>query len=105
MFYVFVSLFLFTYKKFDTHWYRYLHFQGGCDEGISLFLYRGNASKETITQLQGKTTGLREHGELIKVHVVPYEKLWRITADAKALMAITLYEMSKKEGLLPPLGS
>ncbi|XP_074330453.1 nudix hydrolase 14, chloroplastic [Apium graveolens] len=78
---------------------------GGCDEGISLFLYRGNVSKETITQLQGKTTGLREHGELIKVHVVPYEKLWRSTADAKALMAIALYEMSKKEGLLPPLRS
>lgn len=78
---------------------------GGCDEEISLFLYRGNVSKETITQLQGKTTGLREHGELIKVHVVPYEKLWHSTADAKALMAIALYEMSKKEGLLPPLRS
>ncbi|XP_017231967.1 nudix hydrolase 14, chloroplastic isoform X2 [Daucus carota subsp. sativus] len=75
---------------------------GGCDEEISLFLYRGNVSKETITQLQGKETGLREHGELIKVHVIPYEKLWRSTADAKALMAIALYEMSKKEGLLPP---
>lgn len=75
---------------------------GGSDEEISLFLYRGNASKETITQLQGKETGLREHGELIKVHVVPYDKLWCSTPDAKALMAIALYEMTKKEGLLPP---
>ncbi|XP_022969883.1 nudix hydrolase 14, chloroplastic [Cucurbita maxima] len=76
---------------------------GGCDEGIGLFLYRGSASKETIAELQGKETGLRDHGELIKVHVVPYEKLWRVTADAKALMAIGLYEMAKKEGLLPSL--
>ncbi|KAL3498739.1 hypothetical protein ACH5RR_041471 [Cinchona calisaya] len=76
---------------------------GGCDEEINLFLYRGNVSKEVITQLQGKKMGLREHGELIKVHVVPYQKLWRATADAKALMAIALYEMAKKEGLLPPL--
>ncbi|RVX09024.1 Nudix hydrolase 14, chloroplastic [Vitis vinifera] len=77
---------------------------GGCDEEISLFLYKGSVSKETITQLQGKKTGLRERGELIKVHVVPYEKLWRVTADAKTLSAIALYEMAKKEGLLPPAG-
>lgn len=75
---------------------------GGSDEEISLFLYRGKVSKEIITGLQGKQTGLRDHGELIKVHVVPYEKLWRTTADAKALMAIALYEMAKKDGLLPP---
>lgn len=74
---------------------------GGCDEQISLFLYRGKVDKEIITQLKGKETGLREHGELIKVRVVPYEKLWRLTADAKALVAVALYEMAKKEGLLP----
>lgn len=74
---------------------------GGCDEEMSLFLYRGNVSKEKIQQLQGKETGLRDHGELIKVHVVPYDKLWRATADAKALTAIALYEMAKRDGLLP----
>ncbi|XP_059290204.1 nudix hydrolase 14, chloroplastic [Lycium ferocissimum] len=74
---------------------------GGCDEEISLFLYRGNVSKEKIEQLQGKETGLRDHGELIKVHVVPYSKLWRATADAKALTAVALYEMAKRDGLLP----
>ena len=61
--------------------------------------------KEVITQLQGKETGLREHGEFIKVHVIAYEKLWRATADAKTLVAIALYEMAKKEGLVPPLSS
>ncbi|XP_057977144.1 nudix hydrolase 14, chloroplastic [Malania oleifera] len=75
---------------------------GGCDEELSLFLYRGHVSKDVIAQLKGKETGLREHGELIKVHVVPYRKLWRTTADAKALTAIALYEMAKREGLLPP---
>ncbi|KAL6986119.1 Nudix hydrolase 14, chloroplastic [Sarracenia purpurea var. burkii] len=78
---------------------------GGCDEEISLFLYRGRADKEIITQLHGKETGLREHGELIKVHVVAYEKLWRVTADAKTLVAIALYEMAMKGGLVPPLTS
>ncbi|KAM3343781.1 nudix hydrolase 14, chloroplastic [Capsicum galapagoense] len=70
---------------------------GGCDEEISLFLYRGHVSKEKIQQLRGKETGLRDHGELIKVHVVPYDKLWRATADAKALCAIALYEMAKRD--------
>ncbi|KAF7134731.1 hypothetical protein RHSIM_Rhsim08G0184400 [Rhododendron simsii] len=75
---------------------------GGCDEEISVFLYRGHVDKEVIVQLQGKETGLRERGELIVVHVVDYENLWRVTADAKTLVAIALYEMAKKRGLLPP---
>lgn len=58
--------------------------------------------KEIIMQLQGKESGLRDHGELIKVRVVPFKNLWRITADSKVLMAIALYEMAKREGLLPP---
>ncbi|KAB1217137.1 Nudix hydrolase 14, chloroplastic [Morella rubra] len=74
---------------------------GGCDEEISLFLYRGCVDKQIILQLQGRQAGLREHGELIEVRVVPYKNLWRMTADSKVLMAITLYEMAKREGLLP----
>ncbi|KMT12210.1 hypothetical protein BVRB_5g101570 [Beta vulgaris subsp. vulgaris] len=73
---------------------------GGCDEELSVFLFQSVVSKETIQQLQGKKTGLQEHGELIKVHVVPYAQLWRATADAKVLMAIALYEMAKRDGLL-----
>ncbi|KAK6137587.1 hypothetical protein DH2020_028667 [Rehmannia glutinosa] len=76
---------------------------GGCDEEIGLFLYRGSVDKEIIKQLQGKQTGLRDHGEMIRVHVVPYKNLWRMTADAKVLMAIALYEMAMRDGLLPPL--
>ncbi|WVZ25174.1 hypothetical protein V8G54_003718 [Vigna mungo] len=78
---------------------------GGCDEEISIFLYRGRVDKETITQLQGKETGLREHGELIKVRVVPYKKLWHTTADCKVLVAVALLEMAMKEGLLPTLST
>ncbi|RDX77502.1 Nudix hydrolase 14, chloroplastic, partial [Mucuna pruriens] len=78
---------------------------GGCDEEISTFLYRGRVDKEIITQLQGKETGLREHGELIKVRVVPYKDLWRTTADCKVLVAVALLEMAMKEGLLPPLST
>lgn len=79
--------------------------KGGCDEEISIFLYRGRVDKEIITHLQGKDTGLREHGELIKLCVVPYKKLWRTTADCKVLVAVALLEKAKQEGLLPPLAT
>ncbi|XP_021754037.1 nudix hydrolase 14, chloroplastic-like [Chenopodium quinoa] len=73
---------------------------GGCDEELNVFLCRRQVGKEIIQQLQGKKTGLQDHGEIIKVHVVPYAQLWRLTADAKVLMAIALYEMAKRDGLL-----
>jgi len=75
--------------------------QGGCDEELSLFLYCSPVKEEVITALHGKEMGLRDHGELIKVHIAPYHKLWRLTADVKALTAIALYEMAKRDGLLP----
>ncbi|KAK6158100.1 hypothetical protein DH2020_005414 [Rehmannia glutinosa] len=52
---------------------RVLPSPGGCDEEIGLFLYRGSVDKEIIKQLQGRQTGLRDHGEMIRVHVVPYK--------------------------------
>ncbi|XP_021735967.1 nudix hydrolase 14, chloroplastic-like [Chenopodium quinoa] len=73
---------------------------GGCDEELNVFLYQRQVGKEIIQQLQGKKTGLQDHGEIIKVHVVPYAQLWRLTADAKVLMAIALYEMAKRDGWL-----
>ncbi|CAA7018582.1 unnamed protein product [Microthlaspi erraticum] len=74
---------------------------GGCDEEMSVFLYRRKVEVETIRELQGKETGLREHGEFIKVRVIPYRELWRRTADAKVLMSIGLYEMAQRDGLVP----
>eukprot|EP00899_Mesostigma_viride_P005078 jgi/Mesvir1/14571/Mv05251-RA.1 len=75
--------------------------QGGCDEDIRLFLYRKEASSEVIDKLKGKLTGLRAHGEKIRLHVVPYKQLWRFTGDSKALSAIALYEMALRDKLIP----
>lgn len=69
---------------------------------MSLFLYRCRVDQGVIDALRGKEMGLRDHGELIKVHVVPYRKLWRSTADSKVLSAVALYEMAARDGLLPP---
>ncbi|CAI7786639.1 unnamed protein product [Closterium sp. NIES-53] len=73
---------------------------GGCDEGILLFLYRATVSPARIAKLQGKQTGLRHEGELIKVHVRPLDSIWRQSADCKVLAAVALYQNALKEGLL-----
>ncbi|KAG0625782.1 hypothetical protein M758_2G080600 [Ceratodon purpureus] len=74
---------------------------GGSDEEITLFLHRSHVKKEVIDSLQGLETGLRNHGDLIKVHVVPYDTLWRISPDSKVLAAIALYETALRLNLLP----
>ncbi|GJP57028.1 hypothetical protein CLOM_g16066 [Closterium sp. NIES-68] len=80
---------------------------GGCDEGILLFLYRATVSAARIARLQGRQTGLRHEGELIKVHVRPLSSIWRQSADCKVLAAVALYQNALREGLLmdefPPL--
>lgn len=75
---------------------------GGSDEAITLFLWRGRVEKEVVDGLRGRQTGLRDHGELISVHCVPYETLWRASADSKVLAAVALYEGARREGRLPP---
>uniref|UniRef100_A0A453LBE5 Uncharacterized protein n=2 Tax=Aegilops tauschii TaxID=37682 RepID=A0A453LBE5_AEGTS len=59
---------------------RMLPSPGGYDEEIGMLLYRGHVDEETIRALQGKETGLWDHGELIKLCVVPYDQLWRMTS-------------------------
>ncbi|KAI9732216.1 MAG: hypothetical protein M1834_004313 [Cirrosporium novae-zelandiae] len=70
---------------------------GGCDEFIPIFLCRKRMPKKEIEELQGKLTGLREHGEMITLKLVPLEKLWQEGGrDGKALAAWALYEGLRK---------
>jgi len=73
---------------------------GSCDEFLRLFLYRATCSKAFLESLQGKLTGLRAHGELITLEVLPFEQLWQLTPDAKTLSALTLYANLEREGRL-----
>ena len=75
---------------------------GGCDEFIRLFLFRAEVSDEKLRELQGKCTGLIDHGEIITLQVVLLEDLYRITSDVKALASILLYEKLTAEGKIAP---
>jgi len=66
---------------------------GGSDEFIRLMLHEKEVTKEELTSLQGKLTGCVEEGEKIVLELVPYEMLWRVTSDAKALSSLLLFQL------------
>lgn len=72
---------------------------GGCDEFMPIFLARKKMSREEIGDLQGKLTGLRNHGEKITLRICKVMDLWKIGArDGKTLAALALYEGLRREG-------
>jgi 8-oxo-dGTP pyrophosphatase MutT (NUDIX family) len=72
---------------------------GGSDEFIPLFLCQKRMPRKEIEELQGKLTGLRDHGEKITLKVVPLENLWKEgLRDGKTLAAWALYKGLKEEG-------
>ncbi|KAL2813257.1 hypothetical protein BJX63DRAFT_421340 [Aspergillus granulosus] len=65
---------------------------GGSDEFIPLFLCNKRLPRKDIEALQGKLTGLRDHGEKITLKVVPLKDLWKEgVRDGKTLAAWALY--------------
>ncbi|KAL4916831.1 hypothetical protein BDW62DRAFT_202325 [Aspergillus aurantiobrunneus] len=74
---------------------------GGSDEFIPLFLCDKRMSRKDIEALQGKLTGLRQHGEKITLKVVPLKDLWKEgMRDGKTLAAWALYMGLKKDNKL-----
>ena len=74
---------------------------GGSDEFIPLLLWQKRMPRKDIEELQGKLTGLRDHGEKITLKVIPLENLWKEgVRDGKSLAAWALYQGLKKEAKL-----
>lgn len=72
---------------------------GGSDEFIPIFLCQKRMARREIEALQGRLTGLRQHGEKITLKVVPLQELWREGArDGKTLAAWALYTGLRGEG-------
>ncbi|KAL3463995.1 hypothetical protein BJX64DRAFT_276179 [Aspergillus heterothallicus] len=65
---------------------------GGSDEFIPLFLCNKRLPRKDIEGLQGRLTGLRDHGEKITLKVVALKDLWKQgIRDGKTLAAWALY--------------
>lgn len=72
---------------------------GGSDEFIPLFLCQKRLPRRAIGELQGRLTGLRDHGEKITLKLVPLEELWKEgLRDGKTLAAWALYQALRREG-------
>jgi ADP-sugar diphosphatase len=72
---------------------------GACDEFIPLFLARKRLHRAEIESMKGKLTGLRDHGEKIKLKLCRLDELWKIGArDGKTLAALALYDGLKRAG-------
>ncbi|CAB9513912.1 diketo-D-gluconic acid reductase [Seminavis robusta] len=78
--------------------------QGGCDERMRLLYLEKFVTKAELDQMRNRTTGLREEGEVITLRIVPYEDVWRVSADSKAIIARFLVEQLRKEGKVPDPG-
>ncbi|KAF7118773.1 hypothetical protein CNMCM5793_008398 [Aspergillus hiratsukae] len=72
---------------------------GGSDEFIPLFLCQKRMPRKEIENLQGRLTGLRQHGEKITLKIVPLRDLWKeALRDGKTLAAWALYNGLKQDG-------
>ncbi|KAL4817132.1 hypothetical protein BDW67DRAFT_37149 [Aspergillus spinulosporus] len=74
---------------------------GGSDEFIPLFLCDKRMPRKDIEALQGRLTGLRQHGEKITLKIVPLKDLWKEgIRDGKTLAAWALYTGLKRDNKL-----
>lgn len=72
---------------------------GGSDEFVPLFLARKAMPRSEIEKMQGKLTGLRDHGEKISLKIVKLKDAWKVAGrDAKTLSALCMYDGLTKEG-------
>ncbi|KAL7555713.1 hypothetical protein ACA910_009353 [Epithemia clementina (nom. ined.)] len=77
---------------------------GGCDEVLRLFYLEKNVTLQELHDMKGRLHGLREHGEYITLRVVPMDQVWKVSGDAKAIIALFLLDQLRKEGKLPEAG-
>lgn len=71
---------------------------GGSDEFNRLFLFRKEVTKEEIATMEGKLTGVAEEGEQIKLKIIPFNDLYKVSPDAKALAALCLHDRLIQSG-------
>jgi len=87
-----------TALTYSDRWRGVYPSAGGSDEFLRLFLCTKEIGHGKLESLQGKLTGLRDHGEVITLKVVPLNDVWREAPDAKVLSALALLDGLRKAG-------
>ncbi|KAI8371164.1 hydrolase, NUDIX family protein [Choanephora cucurbitarum] len=84
-----------TEKAYGKQWRGIYTSAGGSDEFLRLFVCTKHLEKKQIDELEGKLTGLRDHGESITLKLVDLEDAWKLSPDAKLLSSLALYSRLK----------
>lgn len=79
---------------YPNHWWFSL------DEFLRLFACVKSLPSKEIDELEGKLTGLRDHGEAITLKLVKLEHAWKESPDAKLLSSLALFDALKRCGKL-----
>lgn len=67
------------------------------DEFLRLFACIKHMPRQQVQELEGKLTGLRDHGENITLKLVDLENAWKEAPDAKLLSSLALYQALKHQ--------
>ena len=59
---------------------------GGCDERCRFLYLEKSVTSDQLDAMRNKLTGLREHGEVITLRIVPMAEVWSTSMDAKAML-------------------
>ncbi|KAL0488241.1 ADP-sugar diphosphatase [Acrasis kona] len=70
---------------------------GGQDEFLKFYLYEKQVSNSFIEEINNKQTGLRDHGEVIQLSVVPFEQAHLLSPDIKVSTSLFLYSLLRKD--------
>ncbi|KAG0179942.1 hypothetical protein DFQ28_002052 [Apophysomyces sp. BC1034] len=89
-----------TELTYGNRWKGVYPSAGGSDEFLRLFVCTKYLPDAEIKALEGKLTGLRDHGENITLKVVSLKDAYQLSPDAKLLSSLTLYEMLKRNNRL-----
>lgn len=77
---------------------------GGCDEFLRILYVEKTVSTQQLQRMKGRLGGLQDEGEMITLHVVPFDDVWRVSGDSNAMCGLFLLDQLRKDGRIPAPG-
>lgn len=59
---------------------------GACDEIVRFFYLEKSITTAQLTSLQNKLIAAAEFSEFINLHIVPWDRVWKMSGDSKTMM-------------------
>lgn len=59
---------------------------GACDEVVRFFYLERSVTTEMLNSLKNKLISASEFSEFITLHVVPWDRVWKMSGDSKTIM-------------------